>query len=218
MANTPNLDLVVMQAAQAQKEVTFNGNMAIVDAFAGATSVGLSNGANALTEAQSDAGVVLLTGALTAPATATVSSNVSKWTMFVNLTTGGQVVTVVSGSASVVLPYNSMQAVWSSSASVTALGSRHQTTKVVVTISTSVTLTDAQASADIVEFAGTIVLAATVTLPSLAVGQWTFANLTTGGLTVTVQPPSGTGVAVTNGKRCVLYCDGTNVVRVTPDT
>ncbi len=48
--------------------------------------------------------------------------------------------------------------------------------------------------------------------------QFTVFNNTTGAFTVTIKTSSGTGIVVGQGKRAILYCDGTNVVRVTADT
>jgi len=42
-------------------------------------------------------------------------------------------------------------------------------------------------------------------------------NNTSGAYTVTVKTSGGTGVAVGQGKRCILLADGTNVVRITAD-
>jgi hypothetical protein len=43
-----------------------------------------------------------------------------------------------------------------------------------------------------------------------------FAN-TTGGHGVQVIGATGTGVTIADGKRAIVYADGTNVVRVTAD-
>ena len=51
----------------------------------------------------------------------------------------------------------------------------------------------------------------------LAVRQWTVYNGTTGAQSLQFIGASGTGVTVTNGKRAIIYADGTNVVRVTAD-
>jgi len=47
--------------------------------------------------------------------------------------------------------------------------------------------------------------------------QWTVYNNTTGGFSVTVKTAAGSGIAITNGSRAIVYADGTNVVRVTSD-
>lgn len=43
-------------------------------------------------------------------------------------------------------------------------------------------------------------------------------NATSGGQSVNFIAASGTGVTVANGKRCIIYWDGTNMQRLTPDT
>jgi hypothetical protein len=43
-----------------------------------------------------------------------------------------------------------------------------------------------------------------------------FANVT-GGFGVQVIGATGTGITVADGKRAIVYADGTNVVRVTAD-
>jgi hypothetical protein len=44
-------------------------------------------------------------------------------------------------------------------------------------------------------------------------GAWWYVyNGTTGGFALTVKTSAGTGVAIPNGKRQLIYCDGTNVV------
>jgi hypothetical protein len=48
--------------------------------------------------------------------------------------------------------------------------------------------------------------------------QGTVYNNTTGAFTLTVKTASGSGVAVAQTKRAMLLADGTNVVRITPDT
>lgn len=80
------------------------------------------------------------------------------------------------------------------------------------------TLTAAEAAAGILSVTSTVSLTATrnVVLP-LTQRQWTVFNGTTGGQSLQFIGASGTGITVANGKRAVLYSDGTNVVRVTAD-
>lgn len=83
--------------------------------------------------------------------------------------------------------------------------------------SSNVTLAAYEAKADIMEFTGALTGNIQVIVP-LNVKQWTIANKTTGAFTLTVIGATGTGVAVGQSKRCILYADGTNVNRVTADT
>jgi hypothetical protein len=48
--------------------------------------------------------------------------------------------------------------------------------------------------------------------------SYSIINGTTGGFAITVKTASGTGIAVAAGKAAIVACDGTNVVRITPDT
>lgn len=79
-----------------------------------------------------------------------------------------------------------------------------------------VTLTAAEAFNTILEFTGVLTGNINVIVPT-TVRQWTIFNATTGAFTLTVKTAAGTGTTVGSGKRCILYSDGTNVVRVTAD-
>jgi hypothetical protein len=79
------------------------------------------------------------------------------------------------------------------------------------------TLTQTQALCDSIELTGTLTALRDVIVPTVR-RQWTiFANVT-GGFGVRVKTAAGSGITVADGKRAILECDGTNVVRVTPDT
>jgi hypothetical protein len=82
----------------------------------------------------------------------------------------------------------------------------------------NITLTHAEALCDILQFTSVVSLTATrdVVLP-LAAKQYTVFNNTTGGQSLQFIGASGTGVTVANGKRAIIYADGTNIVRVTAD-
>jgi hypothetical protein len=80
----------------------------------------------------------------------------------------------------------------------------------------SLALSVAQAQAQTLELTGAFSSQRTLTLPTIR-RQWTiFANLT-GGFGVNVRTAAGSGVVVADGKRAILACDGTNIVRVTAD-
>jgi hypothetical protein len=57
-----------------------------------------------------------------------------------------------------------------------------------------------------------------VILPLIARPPFAVLNNTTGGFNLRFIGATGTGVTVAAGKRAMIYADGTNVVRVTPDT
>ena len=82
----------------------------------------------------------------------------------------------------------------------------------------NVTLTAAEAAGQIVEVTSAVSLTAqrNVVLP-LVPRFWIVANLTTGAQSLQFIGATGTGVVVGNGKRRLLYCDGTNIVAAGPD-
>lgn len=76
--------------------------------------------------------------------------------------------------------------------------------------------------ANIMEFTDTgtpITADRDVVLPAIDGLQWTVFNNVAGAFGL-VFKTSGqvTGITVAQGKRAIIYCDGTNIVRVTPDT
>lgn len=78
------------------------------------------------------------------------------------------------------------------------------------------TLTYEQAMCESMELTGALTALRDVVVP-LVPRAWTvFAN-TTGGFGVRAIGASGTGITVADGKRAIVECDGTNVVRVTAD-
>lgn len=83
----------------------------------------------------------------------------------------------------------------------------------------NVTLTYAEAVCDILQFTSSVSLSATrdIVLPLVA-KQYTVFNNTTGGQSLQFIGATGTGITVANGKRAIIYADGTNIVRVTADT
>lgn len=83
----------------------------------------------------------------------------------------------------------------------------------------NVTLTAAQAANRILDCTSSVSLTATrnVVLP-LSAQEWIVYNGTTGAQSIQFIGASGTGITVANGKRAIIYADGTNIVRVTADT
>ncbi len=82
-------------------------------------------------------------------------------------------------------------------------------------LSGNVTLSEAEQFNGILEFTGTLGAGAAVTLYSATDGQaWDVFN--DAGDTVTSKVSGGTGVAIADGKRARVYCDGTDVRRVSP--
>lgn len=78
------------------------------------------------------------------------------------------------------------------------------------------TLTYEQAMCESLELTGALTALRDVVVPTVARAYTIFAN-NTGGFGVQVKTSAGTGVTVADGKRAIVECDGTNVVRVTAD-
>lgn len=77
------------------------------------------------------------------------------------------------------------------------------------------TLTYEQAMCESMELTGALTALRDVIVPLVPRAYAVFANTT--GFGVRVIGPSGTGITVGVGKRAIVECDGTNVVRVTAD-
>jgi hypothetical protein len=78
------------------------------------------------------------------------------------------------------------------------------------------TLTYEQAMAESMELTGALTALRDVVVP-LVPRAWTVYANTSGGFGVRVIGASGTGITVADGKRAIVECDGTNVVRITAD-
>lgn len=213
---TVNLALTTIQAAQAQKEVTANGNFDIIDKSQAQTSQALVNGTNNLTEAVCQYDTVVLTGALTLAATVVVPATLLKQVRFINKTTGHQTVTVKhSGQTGVTLKYNEQVLLYPTMAQGDGQRRSYKRKSVAMT-DANYTASEDDASSDSIEATGTLTAGRNFVVPAVAT-PLTFYNNTTGGFAVTVKTPSGSGIAVAAGKRAMLECDGTNVVRITAD-
>lgn len=81
------------------------------------------------------------------------------------------------------------------------------------------TLVQAEWENRILELSGAIGAARNLVLPAALDGmEWIVFNNTSGGFAVTFLVSGQTGVAVAAGKRAILYCNATDIVRVTTDT
>lgn len=71
----------------------------------------------------------------------------------------------------------------------------------------------------IIRFDSSVALTATrdIIVP-LDPRQWTIWNNTTGAQSIRVIGPTGTGITIANGKHAIVYANGANIIRVTPDT
>jgi hypothetical protein len=77
-------------------------------------------------------------------------------------------------------------------------------------------LTAAQARCRILRFTGTLTVQRNIQVP-LAEQEWIVQNNTTGGFGLQFIGATGTGVVVAAARHAIVYSDGTNVARVTPD-
>src|SRR5882762_6464126 len=217
MADGPTSNLGQISTAQSQKEVTANAGTdgespASLGARRASTTSGLTwgyYGGKYMAGGASPAITMLANGtiALTASNTNYVEFDPVAGTVSANTTafTAGRVplYTVVTG-ASTITSYTD-QRCWGAPF--------NPRVTVNVAGSSNVTLTRAQANAQIIECTGTLTGNIQVIVP-LNPDEWTFYNNTSGAFTLTVIGASGTGIVVTQGQRGILYADGTNVVQV----
>ena len=90
---------------------------------------------------------------------------------------------------------------------------------VITVTDANITPTAAQLQADILEVAGgTYTAGRNVFLPLVSGLKFIVFNNQGGAFAATFIGATGTGVAVAQTKRAIIYCDGTNWVRVTADT
>ena len=75
----------------------------------------------------------------------------------------------------------------------------------------TVTLTDAEASNPVIRISGTLTSNVEVIVPAAVKRLWAIYNATSGAYTLTVKTASGSGVTVAQGKRNLVYTDGTAV-------
>lgn len=215
-SSTTNLDMLVQ--SQSSKEVTAN---ALFDAGSPATIFGRRQSTCSGLTWGYYGGRMLVDGVLTTIANGTVALTAST-TNYVEANRSGTVsknttgftagsiplYTVVTGSASVTSYTDERvwaQPSWTQGRLVKAMANANQT------------LTAAEARNDIFECTGALTALRNLVVP-LGAKQWTvFANVT-GGFGVQVIGATGTGITIADGKRAIVYADGTNVVRVTADT
>ena len=76
-----------------------------------------------------------------------------------------------------------------------------------------VTLTATEALDNTQEYTGTLTGNINVIVPTLERTYWVYNN-TGGAFTLTVKTAAGTGIAVTQGTKAFLYCEGTNVIKM----
>lgn len=205
--------LTQVSSSQAQKEVTANENFTAVAAAGlfGRRAVGISGltwayfGGTLYTDgvaAEIADGTVSLTNAATNYIEATRAGVVSANTT--GFTAGRMPLYTAVTAGSVITSYVDKRA-W---------GERFQRSRVSIAVgggAGTTVLTRDQAACDIIEFTGVLTGNRTIEVPAVP-WPWIVYNNTSGAFTLTVKTNAGTGIAVPQGKRQVLYCDGTDVV------
>ena len=72
-------------------------------------------------------------------------------------------------------------------------------------------LTNAEASNSVISISGALTANISIVVPAVIKRLWVIQNSTTGVFTVTIRTAMGTGLAVTQGKRNLVYTDGVEV-------
>jgi hypothetical protein len=214
MANsTTNLDLI--SSSQASKEVTAN---ALFDAASPAILFGRRASTTAALTWGYYGGTIMVDGVLTAIANGTVALSAST-TNYIEATRAGVVSKNTTGFTPGSTPLYSVVTGASTITSYTdyRLTNPQRTGKLVLAMAdANQTLTCAQAMNDILELTGALTALRDVVVP-LPVQQWiVFAN-TSGGFGVQIIGATGTGITIADGKRAIVYSDGTDIVRATAD-
>lgn len=218
MANsTTNLDTI--SSGQASKEVTAND---MFDALSQASVFGRrATTTSALTWGYYG-GNIVIDGTITQIANGTVALSAST-TNYVEATRAGVVSNNTTGFTPGSIP---LYSIVTGAATVTSytdyrvlLDPSYLNGRLVKAMANAnQTLTAIEARCDILEATGAISGSLKDMIVPLGTKQWTvFANVT-GGFGLRVIGASGTGITVADGKRAIVYADGTNVVRVTADT
>lgn len=212
-SSTTNLDTI--SSSQAQKEVTAN---ALFDAASPATLFGRRASTTSALTWGYYGGIVLVDGVLTGIANGTVALSAST-TNYVEASRAGTVSKNTTGFTAGSIPLYTIVTGASTVTSYTdhRLAVPPATGRLVKAMAdANQTLSAAEARCQILECTGALTALRNLVVP-LGAQQWTvFAN-TSGGYGVQVIGASGTGITVADGKRAIVYADGTNVVRVTAD-
>lgn len=213
--STVTFDAIVQ--AQAGKEITAN---AFFDAASPATAFGRRQSTTSgLTWGYYGANLGV-DGVLTQIANGTVALSASA-TNYVEATRAGVVSNNTSGFTAGSIPLYTIVAGASTVTSYTdhriQITPPHVQGRLVKAMAdANQTLTAAEARCDILEATGALTALRNLVVP-LGARQWTvFANVT-GGFGVRVIGATGTGTTIADGKRALVYADGTNIVRATAD-
>ena len=212
--STITFDAIIQ--SQSAKEITAN---AMLDAVSPASLYGRRQSTSSGLTWGYYGGNVLINGVLTQIANGTLSLTASTTNYVQALPASGAVSSNTTGFTAGSIP---LYTVITGASTVTSytdhrLATPEFTGRLAKTMGdANTTLTQAEARNNIIELTGTLTAARNIVLP-LAVRQYTVFNGTTGGFGLQFIGASGTGITVAAGKRAIVYADGTNIVRVTPD-
>lgn len=206
-------DIVQISASQAAKEITAN------EAFGALGPAGLFGRMYTTTAGLTwgyYGGIMMVNGVLTTIADGTVALTASS-TNYIQATRAGVVSRNTTGFTAGQIPLYT--AVTDAAAITSYTDYRLTNPRRTGLLSKSVagrtdrTLTAAEARNEILQFTGTLTANINLVVPTV-IDQWVVFNNTAGAFTLTVKTTAGTGIAVTQGARQWLYCNGTNVVSV----
>jgi hypothetical protein len=207
--------LAQISETQAQKATTANENF---DALAYAGLFGRrAAGISGLTWAYYG-GILYVDGVATAIADGTVALTLNL-TNYVEATRAGVVSANTVGFTAGRIPLYTVlcgATTISSYADKRAMGELFTRSRLALSVAGGVgttVLTRDQAAVRILELTGALTGNRTLEVPAVA-WIWSVFNNTSGAFSLTLKTNAGTGIAVTQGKRTLLYCDGTNVVDV----
>lgn len=214
-SSTTHLDTI--SSSQAQKEVTAN---AMFDAASPAMLFGRRASTTSGLTLGYYGGYMMVDGVLTSIANGTTLLAASQ-TNYVEATRAGVVSDNTTGFTAGQIPLYTCVTDGSSITSYTDYRSWVQPAYVrgrlvKAMADANQTLTAAEARNDILECTGALTALRNLVVP-LGAQQWTIYANTSGGFGVQVIGASGTGITVADGKRAIVYSNGTNVVRATPD-
>lgn len=213
--STSNLDNI--SESQAAKETTANQ---LFDALSPSSLFGRRASTTTGVTWGYYGGTIMLDGVLTVIANGTVALTIST-TNYVQATRAGGVSVNTTGFTAGQIP---LYTIVVGAATVTSYSDHRAWVQVnhvqgllaLALSDVNTTLTAAQARNNILQFTGALTATRNIVVP-LMPQQWTVYNNTSGAQSLQFIGATGTGITVANGKRAIIYSDGTNVVRVTAD-
>ena len=181
-----------------------------------------ASGTVTLSASEASYKIITLTGTITSDTSVVLPTKSGAYWIIRNNTGGSYTITVkTSGGAGVAITIGETAVVYCDGTDIVAshsdFGIVNQGRQPVTMTDANYNLTYSEAKARSLSFTGTLTAGRNVVIPAATYGEWVIYNNTTGGFSITVKTSGGTGIAVAAGKRAILECDGTNVVRVTAD-